>query len=155
MSRRQKRPRWTEAEKDERKAEYHRYLASRLWQAIRGAAIHRAGGVCEWCRGSDRLQVHHLKYPRVFGTETPEMLKVLCDLCHGEAHGRPYILCRPSRVERKARHLRLKGIAREKREARKKLRAIAKRKYLPPPPSASFKDRFGEKPTAVRNRRTG
>lgn len=131
-----------------RRAEYRRYLKSRIWKAIRGAAIYRAGGVCEWCKGTDLLQVHHKSYPREFGTETPDMLQVLCDPCHAERHGQPYLIHKLDREKRKARRVRLKEIKRAKwdagaplRAAKKAQRARQKARYNPEP-TPSLKDRF-------------
>ena len=137
-------PKYSEQEKAERRAEYRRYLKSRTWAAIRGAAIYRAGGKCEHCQGTEDLHVHHKRYPRAFGAETPDMLQVLCDPCHAEEHGRPYIIHKLSREKRKARKVRLLEIrakAREAKTAKRKARAeFWKAKLAPTPP---LKDRFG------------
>lgn len=130
----QRPPKYTEAEKAQRRREYRAYLNSAMWQAVRNAAIYRAGGKCIRCHGSERLQVHHVKYPREFGQETPEMLEVLCNICHGEAHGRPYVLLRPS-----------KQAKRERKERLDALRTKPKRKTVrraPLPDTPSLKDRF-------------
>lgn len=132
----------TEEEKDARRAEYRRYIKSRIWKAIRGAAIHRAGGKCEHCRGTEQLQVHHVKYPKVFGTEEPWMLRVLCDPCHAEEHGRPYILIRQTKQQRRARGERFRAIKREKREAKKATRMARAERYKLLD-TLSLKDRFG------------
>lgn len=136
----------TQAEKDQRRREYRAYLKSPVWKAVRQAAIYRAGGVCEWCKGADLLQVHHVRYPEVFGREEPEDLKVLCDPCHAEAHGRPYIIHKLARAKLKARKRRLWEAGREEREAaRAKKRAERKRRsarFKPREPTPPLKDRF-------------
>ncbi len=137
-------PSYSDAEKAQRRAEYKRYLKGRIWQAIRGAAIYRAGGKCEWCTGTDLLQVHHIQYPRVFGTETPEMLRVLCDPCHAEQHGRPYLIHKLSRERRKARRERITEKLRPEREAKKarrKARGAYWKAKMNPPETPSLKDR--------------
>lgn len=137
----------SEAEKADRRAEYKRYLKGRIWKAIRGAAICRAGGVCERCKGTDLLQVHHKRYPKAFGGETPEMLEVLCDPCHAEAHGRPYLIHKLDRERRKARQQRLRDQKRERREAERAVKQ-AKRKQraeywkAKTAPTPSLKERF-------------
>lgn len=111
-------------------AEYRRYLKSRTWAALRGAAIYRAGGMCEWCRATEDLHVHHKRYPKVFGSETPEMLQVLCDPCHAEEHGRPYITHKLSRAKRVARDARLRALKAVASAARKRKRQARSARYV-------------------------
>lgn len=114
-------------------------MASGIWKAIRGAAIHRAGNVCEWCKcsGDDfLLHVHHKTYARFGGREEPQDLQVLCDGCHAEAHGRPYLLCKTTPKERAERRKRVKAnkpktqaeLAKEAKRARKRARQAEYRK---------------------------
>lgn len=128
-------------EKAQRRRDYKAYLKSDIWKAVRGAAIYRAGGVCEWCKGTDLLQVHHKKYPQAFGTETPEMLQVLCDPCHAEAHGRPYIIHKMSREKRAARKTRLRAIKAEAIAAKKRKRQAHSAPYKMAD-TRPLKDRF-------------
>ena len=96
----------------ERDRAYKAFISSGIWKAIRGAAIHRAGNLCEWCKcsGDDYLlHVHHKTYARFGGQEEPSDLQVLCDGCHAEAHGKPYLLCKTTRKERKERRARVKA----------------------------------------------
>lgn len=65
---------------------YQRYLRSPHWQDLRAAKLAEAGGQCERCKASERLQVHHLTYKRL-RQELPGDLQVLCDQCHNDAHG--------------------------------------------------------------------
>jgi hypothetical protein len=116
----------SEEEKAERRAEYRRYLKGRIWQAIRGAALYRAGHKCEWCQGTERLQVHHKKYPDVLGTETPEMLQVLCDPCHAERHGQPYLVTKQDATQRAERGARLREYRSEEKQAVRGLRKAAR-----------------------------
>lgn len=136
---------YSDEEKAERRADYKRYLKSTMWKAIRGTALLRANFACERCKGTDILQVHHLKYPQVFGTETPEMLQVLCDPCHAEAHGQPYIIHKLDRAKRAARRQRLRDQKRELREAAqavKKAKRAARAKRWNPDKTLPLKDRF-------------
>lgn len=133
----------SEIEKAQRRREYKAYLKSDIWKAVRGAAIYRAGGVCEWCKGTDLLQVHHKEYPKALGTETPEMLQVLCDPCHAEAHGRPYIIHKLSRERRAERKQRLRAIKAEASAvAKRKRQARAEYWKAKMQPTPSLKDRF-------------
>lgn len=126
----------SEQAKAERRADYRRFLKSNIWKAIRGAAIYRAGGQCEWCKGTEYLHVHHKKYPRVFGTETPEMLQVLCDPCHAEQHGKSYIIHKLDKQRRAERKQRIRAM----KEA--VVQAKIRRKRTPSPETPSLKDRF-------------
>ena len=134
-------PSYSEAEKAQRRREYKAYLKSDIWKAVRGAAIYRAGGVCEWCKGTDLLQVHHKTYPQALGTETPDMLQVLCDPCHAEAHGRPYIIHQLSREKRVARKSRLRTIKAEASAAKKRKRQTRSAPYTITD-TRPLKDRF-------------
>jgi hypothetical protein len=61
--------------------EYRAYLQSKEWKEKRRAAIERAGGRCQTCNKSNRLEVHHRTYERIFN-EDPGDLTVLCCECH-------------------------------------------------------------------------
>lgn len=115
----------------ERERLYRAFMASGIWKAIRGAAIHRAGNACEWCKcsGDDfLLHVHHKTYDRFGGREESQDLQVLCDGCHAEAHGRPYLLCKTTKKEQAERRKRAKAnkpktqaeLAKEAKRARKR-----------------------------------
>jgi len=62
-----------------RKREYLEYLQSEEWFAIRDKAFEFHGRICLDCSTKRNLQIHHLRYPRVFGQEDIE--KDLCVLC--------------------------------------------------------------------------
>lgn len=78
-----------EQEAAARRERYHRYLQTDEWRERRAVAIRKAGGRCQVCNGSDRLEVHHRTYER-FGAELEDDLTVLCEDCHGlyERHKR-------------------------------------------------------------------
>ena len=65
---------------------YELYLQCQHWRTTRAAALRRAGHQCESCGAVETLQVHHLTYKRL-RRELPTDLKVLCRVCHMEAHG--------------------------------------------------------------------
>ena len=128
-----------------RQTEYRRYLKGRIWKAIRGAAIFRAGGKCARCDGTADLHVHHLTYPAVFGAETPEMLQVLCDPCHAEAHGKASLTHKLDKQRRSERAKRLKGKAKAGRDQKRILTKARRARRSAPyilAPTPSLKDRF-------------
>ncbi len=65
-------------------AEYRRYLESIAWEKRRARALELAGHRCQECDATDRLEVHHLTYDRLF-EEHDDDLRVLCHLCHRRA----------------------------------------------------------------------
>lgn len=72
---------------------YTGYLRSETWRAKREAVRKRAKRRCENCGRREQLrlaawQVHHLHYPKVWGTEPLEDLILLCPDCHAEKHGK-------------------------------------------------------------------
>lgn len=68
-----------------RRKEYEDYLWTDRWAELRGLALSAADGKCAGC-GTDASVVHHLRYPKKLGTETPDMLEALCAACHGARH---------------------------------------------------------------------
>lgn len=77
---------------EDKPANYAKYLQTDHWKTTRKAAIDRAGGVCQFCRSTEQLNVHHNTYERL-GEELPSDLLVLCQTCHATLHevqdGRP------------------------------------------------------------------
>lgn len=65
------------------------YLKSDDWKSLRLIAIQKnanSGGVCPICaRRVESLDVHHLKYRRLFNV-TPKDLKAVCRECHDKIH---------------------------------------------------------------------
>jgi 5-methylcytosine-specific restriction endonuclease McrA len=64
---------------------YAEYLASPEWNLQRRTALRRAGGRCEACNRTGKLNVHHRTYERR-GDEAADDLIVLCADCHGAVH---------------------------------------------------------------------
>jgi hypothetical protein len=64
------------------RAGYAEYLRSATWLALRLEALERDGFACRCCPSTTNLQVHHRRYPEVWGTETVEDLTTLCGRCH-------------------------------------------------------------------------
>lgn len=64
---------------------YQEYIHSDAWQRRRKRAIKRAGGKCQRCGSTERLEAHHLTYARL-GREKPADLIVLCHACHQAEH---------------------------------------------------------------------
>lgn len=70
-------------------ASYGDYLRSPVWTAKRKAVLQRSMGMCEHegcCRSAD--EVHHLYYPQVWGRESLDALKALCEEHHRAVHGK-------------------------------------------------------------------
>lgn len=66
---------------------YKAYLLSNEWKQIRIDLLTIRGNKCERCnKKSNRLQVHHLTYERIYN-ELAEDLILLCGICHQKAHG--------------------------------------------------------------------
>ena len=65
---------------------YRDYLKSDTWAKIRAQVISDRGEQCERCSSRVRIEVHHKKYPGVWGEETPDFLEVLCHRCHASHH---------------------------------------------------------------------
>lgn len=70
---------------------YHEYLRSDKWLRLRDAALRQAKHRCQLCNRGNGLNVHHRKYPKVFGTEPLTDLIVLCLICHKTFHARRYV----------------------------------------------------------------
>lgn len=61
---------------------YLEYLSSTTWAKLRDQALKRDGYHCSICNSPYNLEVHHLKYPDVLGTEPISDLMTLCRDCH-------------------------------------------------------------------------
>jgi hypothetical protein len=70
---------------------YRKYIKSECWRLKRGQVHFRDKGECQarkngiQCKARTR-EVHHLRYPRVLGTEPLEWLMLCCDKCHNAIH---------------------------------------------------------------------
>lgn len=67
---------------------YHQYLQSVKWQELRLRALKKVDNRCQICYSPLSLNVHHRKYPEVWGTEPLKDLVVLCRECHKIFHER-------------------------------------------------------------------
>jgi hypothetical protein len=77
----------TVGEVSQRKREYSQYLASETWRTTRNAVVDANDGRCQFC-GSLVEAVHHVRYPKRFGDESPTDLVAVCGRCHELSHGR-------------------------------------------------------------------
>lgn len=68
--------------------DYKKYLQTPRWKDLRNEALRRAKYLCQICASDKKLEVHHRKYPIVFGTEPIEDLTVLCHECHEHWHSK-------------------------------------------------------------------
>jgi hypothetical protein len=69
-----------------RELPYEVYLTTEHWRKTRERKLAQVDNCCENCPRVDSLEVHHLTYVRL-GEELTEDLRVLCPICHREAHG--------------------------------------------------------------------
>lgn len=64
-------------------ATYSDYLQSDIWQAKRAHRLEIDLHRCRTCNDGERLEVHHVRYPKMLGTEGIESdLITLCHDCH-------------------------------------------------------------------------
>lgn len=61
---------------------YYAYLRTSLWKEKREEALQRDLYRCRLCNSSRKLEVHHRKYPKVYGEELISDLTTLCGNCH-------------------------------------------------------------------------
>ena len=61
---------------------YISYLESDIWAEKRNKALERDKYHCSICGNPNNLEVHHLRYPDVLGTELISDLMTLCRSCH-------------------------------------------------------------------------
>jgi RNA-directed DNA polymerase len=52
------------------------------WYESRRRVLRRDGYSCQYCGGTDYLEIHHIKARRKGGTDSPENLITLCEACH-------------------------------------------------------------------------
>jgi 5-methylcytosine-specific restriction endonuclease McrA len=65
---------------------YAQYLQTPEWLRRRKLVMLRAQGICEGCRESEAVDVHHLTYSEA-GEEFLFQLVALCPKCHARWHG--------------------------------------------------------------------
>ena len=54
------------------------------WQERRRQILQRDGYACQYCGHTSSLEVHHLTARHNDGTDNPENLVALCDICHAQ-----------------------------------------------------------------------
>lgn len=63
------------------------YLHTDVWRTLREKRLRFDDYRCQRCGTAKNLQVHHLRYPDIWGTENiREDLITLCDECHNTIH---------------------------------------------------------------------
>ena len=65
--------------------DYHTYLLSDKWKAVRIKKLNKCNNRCEGCQSKEKLHIHHLTYRRIFDEHLDDLM-VLCDECHIKAH---------------------------------------------------------------------
>ena len=66
--------------------EYNDFLKSDTWKSLRIERLSIDGNKCVICGCSDRLEVHHLYYPKKWEDTTTDHLVTLCKGCHVCVH---------------------------------------------------------------------
>lgn len=59
---------------------------SPIWETLREQRLLKDDYHCKRCGTPFNLQVHHVKYPDVWGEESINDLVTLCDTCHSSVH---------------------------------------------------------------------
>jgi 5-methylcytosine-specific restriction endonuclease McrA len=70
----------------ERREQYQAYLRSPAWARRRQLVMEREEGLCQGCRRSRAVEVHHRNYDHI-GDELLFDLVALCSACHRKVHG--------------------------------------------------------------------
>lgn len=64
------------------------FLQIWVWKRMRSKRMNIDGYRCQKCGKPYDLEVHHTRYPEIWGLEDiEEDLITLCDDCHNEVHG--------------------------------------------------------------------
>jgi hypothetical protein len=69
-----------------RRDEYAEYLKSDVWASKRTRVLKRDQYLCQACLTRTATQVHHKKYPEIFGDEPLFDLESVCTTCHLALH---------------------------------------------------------------------
>ena len=67
---------------------YLSYLESDKWNELRNKRLAVDNYLCAICGNPHNLQVHHLLYPQILGTEHISQLVTLCNRCHSAIENR-------------------------------------------------------------------
>lgn len=62
------------------------YMETEVWKGISKQRLKMDGMRCTSCGSAENVQVHHIRYPVVWGEERMDDLITLCDSCHKELH---------------------------------------------------------------------
>ena len=63
------------------------YLQTEVWKQLRNERLAKDDYRCQKCGTAYNVQVHHLRYPEVWGEENvDDDLITLCSSCHAETH---------------------------------------------------------------------
>lgn len=62
------------------------YMETEVWKMLSRRRMEMDKRTCQDCGTAQQLQVHHIRYPEVWGEERMEDLITLCDSCHAKLH---------------------------------------------------------------------
>jgi len=66
--------------------EYKQYLKSDHWRNLKKAAFLHYGQICNFCKSTTKLDMHHLRYQKPLESAKIDDLIPLCRKCHKKAH---------------------------------------------------------------------
>ena len=66
--------------------DYHEYLKSPEWRALKNQIIKERGLACQLCGTKEQIHLHHMSYKRL-GREDKRDLLLVCRSCHLYVHG--------------------------------------------------------------------
>ena len=64
------------------------YMETEVWKGLSKQRMKIDGWKCCECKSAENLQVHHIHYPLVWGEESIDDLRTLCDECHKNLHAK-------------------------------------------------------------------
>ena len=62
------------------------YLQTGVWAELRERRLRKDRYICQHCGSAVNVEVHHIRYPEVWGEEDMKDLVTLCDKCHEQIH---------------------------------------------------------------------
>ena len=73
--------------RSKRHIDLNAYYKTAHWQRVRRRKYKQAGGKCEICGSTERLETHHIRYSTLWRERNSD-LQLLCHAHHGRGSGR-------------------------------------------------------------------
>ena len=104
------------------KEDYQIYLQSDHWKKLRQLKINHVGYKCQDCGNQKDIQVHHLKYRKIYNVKLNDLL-VLCRTCHVKRHKKINLKSTKNKIFNKKHKTKRKSFSsRDKKNREKKLK---------------------------------